>query len=138
MVSIKKCTRCKKIKNLANYHRDKSRGDGLNFMCKECVSKRDKTTYFISPEKKQEYYLRRVYGMTVSEWQTLYKKQGGLCAACGEPPTPKGLAVDHDHTTGRVRALLCIKCNAALGGLDDSPVKVAKLLQYILNFQESE
>lgn len=135
---MKKCTKCKLKKYYRDFQMDSSRASGFNAMCRDCVSTRDKKTYALSPEKKQQYYLKATYDMKVSDWQELYIKQKGLCASCGEPPTPRGLAVDHDHNTKKVRALLCIKCNAALGGLGDSPVKVAKLLQYILSFQESD
>ena len=50
------------------------------------------------------------YGLTQPQWQALYAEQGGHCALCEAPP----MAVDHDHATGRVRGLLCHRCNLAL------------------------
>ena len=53
--------------------------------------------------------------------------QGGLCAVCGDEPPPGGikassrLHVDHDHATGKVRALLCTRCNRGIGYMRDRP-----------------
>lgn len=62
--------------------------------------------------------------MTEAEWDAIYERQGGVCAICEKPETVirKGkllpLSVDHDHATGRVRGLLCNRCNTAIGKLD--------------------
>lgn len=54
--------------------------------------------------------------------------QGGACASCGDIVTP--LCIDHNHSTGRVRALLCSRCNAAFGMLKESPERIEALLAY--------
>lgn len=56
------------------------------------------------------------YGITIEQYELLLSAQGYACAICGAPPAPTyGLAVDHCHETGRVRALLCGPCNRMLG-----------------------
>ena len=62
--------------------------------------------------------LRRVYGISRDEYEALLARQGGVCGICRKPPQ-EPLCVDHSHATGRVRGLLCRKCNTALGSLDD-------------------
>ncbi len=57
--------------------------------------------------------------------------QAGLCGLCQRPPGPKGLGVDHNHATGKVRALLCSRCNLALGGFMDDPVLCRKAADYL-------
>jgi len=59
--------------------------------------------------------------------------QDGVCAICGEPPGGrwKKLHVDHDHETGRVRALLCVSCNRALGWFRDNPEILRKAIVYL-------
>ena len=60
--------------------------------------------------------------------------QGGGCAICGGQQTTKGkneLSVDHCHTTGMVRGLLCNKCNQALGLSDDEPGRLRMMADYI-------
>ena len=61
------------------------------------------------------------FGITKEEYNEMYIKQGGVCAICKNPElsTNRSLAVDHDHKTGKVRALLCGKCNKALGLFSD-------------------
>ena len=75
--------------------------------------------------------------VTVAEYDALWKAQGGVCSACGKPEQssvqgrPRKLAVDHCHTTGRVRGLLCGNCNRALGLLYEDPERIKGLLRYI-------
>ncbi len=61
--------------------------------------------------------LRRKYGLSLEEYESLLREQRGGCAICGAIPAELGrsLAVDHCHETGKVRGLLCDKCNTALG-----------------------
>jgi hypothetical protein len=67
------------------------------------------------------YRLKHFYGITPEDYDRLNEQQHGLCAICGQPPRGKmkRLSVDHDHTTQRVRGLLCITCNRALGYLEN-------------------
>jgi hypothetical protein len=63
--------------------------------------------------------------------------QNGGCAICSRPETAvingkvMELAVDHDHKTGKVRALLCSTCNTSLGGFQDSPALLQKAIEYL-------
>lgn len=64
------------------------------------------------------YNRKRRYGITEDEYQSMLRRQGGVCALCGRPETANGrarLAVDHEHGSGRPRGLLCIGCNISLG-----------------------
>lgn len=81
--------------------------------------------------RTRERALARKYGMTYAEYHALNVAQEGKCAACGGPPGQIGMVVDHNHTTGAVRGLLCGRCNSALGLLGDSAAKVAQLLDYV-------
>lgn len=76
------------------------------------------------------------YGLTPEEYDVLLESQNGACAACRAPERgrnqfgPVRLAVDHDHTTGRIRGLLCMGCNRALGLLNDNAERVKQLADY--------
>jgi hypothetical protein len=74
--------------------------------------------------------LKKLYNMTVEEYNDLFTQQGGVCAICGKPPTKYRLAVDHCHKTGQIRGLLCAKCNIGVVGLED-PEFARKALAYI-------
>jgi hypothetical protein len=56
----------------------------------------------------------RELGISEDEYAELLERQGGVCAICGNPPKTRRLSVDHNHRTGKVRGLLCFRCNRAL------------------------
>lgn len=72
-------------------------------------------------------------GLTLVEYRTLLKRQGGKCAICGNiNENGRRLAVDHDHKTRNVRGLLCHNCNSALGFAKDSPKILDKMIHYLM------
>lgn len=75
--------------------------------------------------------LRRKYGIDVIEYERMCVQQNNLCAICDELPTKKTLCVDHNHTTGKVRELLCNGCNAALGHSKESIRVLRNMIAYI-------
>lgn len=77
---------------------------------------------FIAHDKKRRINGLRasaLYNLSPVTYRRMVEMQMGLCALCQRPPGKKGLGVDHDHTTGKVRALLCARCNMALGAFRD-------------------
>lgn len=88
--------------------------------------------------QKADAALRRKHGMTLAQRNQMEQAQHGLCAVYGKPPSGKGrnskLHVDHDHTTGEVRALCCHKCNNALGLLLDDPVIAERAVAYLKKY----
>lgn len=87
-------------------------------------------------DKRHAASIRSLYGLTPGEYREMLLDQDGGCAICGDPPgtgyNTRRLHVDHDHTTGRVRALLCSRCNVILGMCDEDPERLRKVLQYIV------
>lgn len=79
---------------------------------------------------KQNYQFKRKYGITISEQQSLLTQQEGLCAICKE--VPKKPCVDHCHTTKKVRGILCVSCNMALGLLKDNLLHVQRMGEYLM------
>lgn len=82
-----------------------------------------------------ERELKLRYGMTYAEYEAMLVSQGGVCAICGGSPGKHRLHVDHDHKTGKVRALLCIKCNAALGATNDDIHHLFAMAMYLESHQ---
>lgn len=70
------------------------------------------------------------FGLTVESYDELFKSQNGLCAIC-EKPHWRNLAVDHDHKTGKVRGLLCYRCNTLLGLASDSIQVLQSAILYL-------
>ena len=77
-------------------------------------------------------HLKRKFGITPEQYDEMLAAQGGGCAICHREPRPDiSLHVDHDHETGRIRGLLCFRCNNSLGDLDDSAVLLQAALAYV-------
>lgn len=74
-------------------------------------------------------YRRRKYGLTLEDFDKLLAAQKGLCKICQQPMKPA--AVDHCHSTGRVRGLLCRKCNVGLGMFRDNPSLLRSAARYL-------
>ncbi len=76
--------------------------------------------------------LRRLYGITEEQYDTMLLVSCGTCYLCGEmEPIARRLSVDHDHDTGRVRGLLCNDCNRFLGGIERKPQVLPRLAEYL-------
>ena len=74
----------------------------------------------------------RKYGMTIEQYDAMLETQGGGCSICGRPPRVDiSLHVDHDHSTGRVRGILCFCCNNALADFQDDPELLRKAAGYV-------
>lgn len=91
------------------------------------------------PKKSKCQCLRKDYNITLEEYEVILEKQNGTCDICDKEETatkrgtkePRMLAVDHCHETGKVRGLLCSKCNTALGSFKDSKELLRKAIQYL-------
>lgn len=81
--------------------------------------------------------VKQLYGLEPSSYLAMVDAQAGLCAICGREPGKKGLCVDHDHATGRVRALLCARCNLALGALKDDAALCRAAARYLDHHRHS-
>lgn len=81
-------------------------------------------------ETKYAAHIRRTYGLTLSEYKALVDAQENKCAICQRPhKNGYRLHVDHDHTTGKVRALLCYTCNGFLGWYEQQRESINNYLE---------
>lgn len=87
----------------------------------------------VTSERAREKNLWKLYRITTEAWDDLLAAQGGVCAVCAGPPMGKGgrYHTDHCHISGRVRGLLCHKCNVALGMVNDDPDRLRDLIAYL-------
>lgn len=155
---LQRCGMCQEWKSPEEFVPSR-RGKGNGHPCTPCGKKReegyrrakgvlpatvghDKVAYMKqwhkdNPEFRRAQHLRRYYDMTLDEYQAMLNAQKGVCKACGktETRTAQGtichLHVDHDHKTGRIRGLLCNRCNMALGYAQDDPNILEALASYI-------
>jgi hypothetical protein len=91
-----------------------------------------------NPDKNKNRRLRRLYGITIEEYNQMLKEQNGVCAICSRAETSKhqngkvkGLSVDHNHITGEIRQLLCSNCNLAIGLIGDNLSLAKKVINYL-------
>jgi hypothetical protein len=78
------------------------------------------------------------YNVTADQYARINEAQGGVCAICKKPndtTRTKRLFVDHNHTTGRLRALLCHSCNAGLGYFREDPTLFLRAIAYLKAFE---
>lgn len=87
----------------------------------------------IARDKAQKKYSLKKYGISIEEYDRMVESQKGLCKICNSfEPNRKGrLCVDHDHDTGKIRGLLCDKCNRAMGLFGDSQENLQKAIEYL-------
>jgi hypothetical protein len=91
------------------------------------------------PDWERRAALKKRYGMTLDDYNALLRAQNGTCAICFGPPRGrKRFHVDHDHVTNAVRGLLCWRCNAALGNLDENITVLARMIAYLTAHTPSE
>lgn len=111
---MKTCPGCGEDRPLDQYRKARRSKDGLQWWCKECQR-----------AAEQRSYVKKQYGITLDEYRAL--KESG-CAVCG---SHHRLAIDHCHTTGRVRGVLCMGCNIAVGQAGDDPERLRSLAEYL-------
>lgn len=134
------CTTCGIEKELDGFHNYKKGPQGKAYRCKECDTVARKAYQARQcPEKKRSMNRARImrskYGIEPSDFEVMHERAGGLCEICKGPPTNyqgvETLCIDHCHSTGKVRGLLCNKCNQALGLFQDSTWNLEAAISYL-------
>ena len=129
----KKCLRCKETKSAEDYHKDKTTADGYKIYCKLCIREYNKT---IPTLLTRERTLKSRYGLSFSDYERMLENQSGACAICENTVNGKySMSVDHCHASGKVRKLLCNRCNSILGYSQDNPDLLRKAAYYLDEFK---
>ena len=127
---MRRCASCKETKSANKFYKDKDHKDGLSTYCRVCQIRIVSERRRLNPQKarigERKKWLRVHYNLTLEGYDKLLKEQNGVCVICGKfekvktnTGTVKHLSVDHDHETGKVRGLLCNKCNTRVGILEN-------------------
>lgn len=152
---MKQCTRCKEIKSLDQFNKDKKTKSGFTYHCKLCVSHYCKTRNGVvdrkhinkmasewkkaNPEKVRAQQIKQNFGLNYESYLQMLQSQNNSCAICNTSLIAFGSIdqtdiianVDHCHVTGKVRGLLCRKCNTALGLFNDNENVIEKAALYL-------
>lgn len=115
---MKRCTKCKVYYGKSEFSKDKNKSTGLSSRCKYCV---------------KEDQLKRNYKISLEDYNFIYESQKGKCAICGKDrkELKYDLAIDHNHTTGKIRGLLCNSCNSLIGCAEDNKDIIQSAIDYL-------
>jgi hypothetical protein len=132
------CRVCKKTKDIHEYGFH-SRDKKYKTECKECARKAS-AEYRIQHREKylrtqSNSQLKKVYGFSLEKYEEQLKKQEGKCAICKTDSPQHGhikrFSVDHCHSTGKIRGLLCSKCNKGIGFFNDDTKLLDQAIKYL-------
>jgi hypothetical protein len=134
----RRCSDCRRRKPILEFPPDSSRADKLATYCRNCLNRRARK-YRESPKTKsyRAKYMRglslKKYGLTFEAFDEILVSQDGKCAICCEELQvgTRKCVVDHNHTTGVVRGVLCNLCNVGIGHFRDSPDLLSRAISYL-------
>lgn len=146
--AIKRCRRCKVELNATTQRL--TIGHSRRMLCTLCYNSRQREVR--TPSWRRTRRLRQTYGIDEAAWNEIFSRQGNKCACCGvttpliqktprKVPRQRKLGrwkngirwkTDHDHRTGKVRGIVCARCNLLLAGLDSE--LLPKLIEYLSRF----
>lgn len=124
----KTCSKCGLEKDFEDFCRRKSSPDGREYRCKPCHNAANREYVKRKYGNSRHYHLKQRFGIGAAEVNEMIETQGGICPICRKRPA---VHVDHDHKTGKVRAILCEMCNGGLGQFRDNPETIRKAIAYL-------
>lgn len=133
-INGRECTTCGEFKSAENYKLERDarafKGVAMRSKCKVC-----------DEHRKWKRFIVKQYGITPEEYYSMLDNQNGRCKICGSKSNNSErcesgkLFIDHCHTTGEVRGLLCHKCNHGLGQFNDDTDRLQKAIEYLNQFK---
>ena len=154
----KRCSKCRQVKPLSEFHRRSGRPCGVQSQCKNCKhnvetsesrktyhekyrknhkgtiiayrQKRAETHKQIDAQSQRVWYYKTYFNLTLEELQKIIDYQNGCCAMCGRP-VPIRPNLDHRHADGLIRGILCWLCNRLLGMAHDNPELFKQGIAYL-------
>lgn len=133
----KMCSRCRIVKSLSEFSKDKQHWSGHKSACKVCASKdfskwRLKNLEKIRQDDRKRHYIR-TYNLDPRIAKQLVENRVGECCICG---SISPLVIDHCHTTGKIRGFICSSCNSVLGYSKDNIQILENSIKYLRKFYE--
>ena len=162
----KVCNKCGKKKPLSDFHKHKIERDGHTSICKKCrcfdsaewrknnpkkvkesyrkFGKEYNKKYRQENPDKYKLYLRKsklktFYGVSLDDYNEMFSNQKGCCEICGKHQSQenRALSVDHNHTTGEVRKLLCGRCNLLVGQIETNIDIIDSVFNYLKDYNDT-
>jgi hypothetical protein len=137
-IPVTQCNTCRQIKPRTEFY-----SINRHRQCKVCQNAANKVWHAKNPGAHSRFSkkakLKSKYGLTVEAHTAMLQVQFYKCAACGDKFELENKweqpCVDHDHETGKVRELLCRRCNVTLGHVEDDVGRLEKLIAYLRRHQ---
>lgn len=138
-----RCSTCKEWKDVKQFPENRFIKRGYQYSCRACIREMSKPhkSSAAYKTKRAEQRIKKNYGITLKGKQCMVEKQNGLCAVCGRPFKGTGnnrLApvIDHNHKTGKIRAVLHGCCNLLIGKALDDPEVLEAAARYLRKHSE--
>jgi nitrate/TMAO reductase-like tetraheme cytochrome c subunit len=145
---MKLCKTCRIEKSLFSFYKNKTYKDGYTSKCKQChnrqttenylknpqINENNKKRYFADIDRERNRDYKRKYNISIKDYENMLEKQDGKCSICSikaEDASKNRLFVDHCHSTGKVRGLLCHHCNTMIGLAKDDVETLLNAVTYL-------
>lgn len=146
-IKNKKCNMCREVLSVEKFYKltfikkDGTKSKTIAWCCKDCNKKRGEKWRKENPRKvkaiDRKKYLKDEFNMTSAEYDNLLSSQNYCCKICGvhKDNVKNHLSVDHCHKTGKIRGLLCIKCNSGIGFFNEDKGIINKAIKYLEEYE---
>jgi len=125
----------KKRKNHLEANKRSRRKKIAKGICRDCTNLAlpNKTVCKNHLDQKTDFQYRKTYGISLKQYNEILEKQGGVCAICGCNGNgfQRRFHLDHNHSNGKIRAILCHRCNLTLGNAKDNVPLLKKVIDYL-------
>lgn len=125
--SSKQCSTCREVKPASEFHASHRSRDGLQGNCKPCNTR----------QAQIAEWAKAGIDIDHDRYDAMFARQEGRCAICKQQSKGRRLAVDHDHEANRVRALLCLDCNTAIGKFREDVTIIRAAAEYLESHRRS-
>ncbi|MGH3382194.1 MAG: endonuclease VII domain-containing protein [Actinoallomurus sp.] len=125
---FKCCPQCEEVQPISAFGRNRANTDGMASYCRPCHNRVMADNKAKNHGSTRSYFLKLRYGLSEEDVAETVQRQARRCLICLHI---RPLHVDHDHSTGEVRGLLCFRCNGALGQFKDDPTTMRRAVDYL-------
>jgi|688.fasta_scaffold615187_1 hypothetical protein len=133
-MGVQRCPKCESEKPDTDFFKNRASKTGLHSYCKPCSKRYEQERYPNGKPGRRPRYFQQTYGMTVEGWEELFDSQNRVCAICGIDPVRP--VVDHCHSSGKIRGILCDNCNRGVGLLKDDHATLLSAAMYLMQHED--
>lgn len=149
IITHKRCSKCGETKQVSDFYKTIRSKDGHDGQCKACCKEywsrpdvaerqrkyhRERSRRKYDSTKRRNINLKQNHNITLEKFHEMLDAQSGKCEICQKSfksDRGRGIAVDHDHSTGKIRGILCIHCNTILGQAFDNKEILKNAMLYL-------